>query len=525
MIRTRTAPMEKARVSAQLPIVIVSERGPLSFSVVDGEVHQQPATGGLASALGAVAAKYPATWIAVAMSADDRRAAQMSDKYEFGTTDVQLVDVPLPIHQQHYATFANPFLWFVQHGMMGQLSQPYSQEAIDRAWTCGYLPANELVAHQAMLRVRRPDPIVLVQDYHFYLVPQLIRKVRPKARIAHFVHIPWPTPDKWEALPRSIVMQLLDGLLGADVVGFQSAMDAENFRAACKTFLPDTVVDESGSVRGVDGGYTRVRHYPITIDEPSLAGLLATDEAARYRVEQARDGKVGMQTILRIDRLDPSKNIPAGFKAYGRLLENAPELRGHVRFLAHLVPSRTELVEYQEEQRKVLAAVREVNDRYGTVDWQPIELIYEENRLRALVELENYDVLLVNSLADGMNLVAKEGATLNRRDGQIVLSNRAGSWEELKGWAFSIDPTDIPGTARALHQALVLPAEGRTALAAGLRCAVRATSMDRWLNDQINDLTECESKQPLARVSGDWYPSPASKVKSTSARTAASSSF
>ncbi len=196
-----------------------------------------------------------------------------------------------------------------------------------------------------------------------------------------------------------------------------------------------------------------------------------------------------MQTILRVDRLDPSKNITDGFKAFGRLLAGTPELRGRVRFLAHLVVTRTELPEYRQARTEAFAAADAVNARFGVGGWQPIEIVCEENRIRALAELGEYDVLLVNSLAGGMNLVAKEGAALNRRDGVLVLSRRAGAWEELGPWAIGVDPADIPGTAQALHEALLLSPQERRERAAGLRRAVARTSLDGWLDGQLQDLS------------------------------------
>jgi trehalose 6-phosphate synthase len=229
------------------------------------------------------------------------------------------------------------------------------------------------------------------------------------------------------------------------------------------------------------------------VDVNYLRALASGPEVGAYRDGLAAPSHI--RTIARVDRLDPAKNIAAGFRAYGLLLEREPDLRGRVRFVAHLVPSRRGIAEYEREAREVFAAAAAVNWRFGREDWRPIELVYQENRARALALLSISDVLLVNSLADGMNLVAKEGVALNRRGGALILSKNASAWEQLGRWAIGIDPTDVDGTAMALRDALGLPWRERWSRAEGLRSTVERSSVDSWLDDQLADIEETRLEQ------------------------------
>ena len=472
-------------------LVVVSQRGPLQFSLdPEAGLQVEPSAGGLASALGTLANQRPMRWVAAAMTEADRVAAKRSRVWRHGETELQLVALPPAVEDLHYGCFANPLLWFVQHNIAERIERPRTPEVIWQAWNGGYRPANAFIAQAAARAASTLHPAFLVQDYHLYLAPRILRQLLPEARIAHFIHIPWPEPSRWTALPREIVRSILHGLLGADLIGFQTAADVERFQATCRAYCGDLVVDRQGSLTLYGDTSTQVRHYPITVNVPDLICASTFPEAQRWWCWflQAQTD----QTIVRVDRLDPAKNIVTGFEAFALLLQREPALRGRVRFLAHLVPSRTELPEYQAEAARAMAAADSVNTRFGTKTWQPVEIVYEQNRPRALAELCLYDVLLVNSLSDGMNLVAKEGAALNSRDGVLVLSRQTGAWDELGQWALGIEPGDVDGTAAALSRALHMSRSERHRRREGLRASVAHTSLDRWLRSQLDDLAEAE---------------------------------
>lgn len=470
-------------------VYVLSQRGPVAFREEAGGLRAQPSSGGLATAFSSLTRKRPVHWIAAAVSEADQLAASQQQTWETEMTQVHLVHMPRTVARLPHPGFTNPLLWLVQHGLEKRLLSPRSELEIERAWHDGYVPDNQAMAQRLVDVVHGSQPVVLVQDYHLYLVPRLVREAIPGALIAHFVHIPWPKPEAWRVLPRHIVASILGGLTEADLVGFQTEADVERFVATCREYGPC-----AGGALPAQEPCTLIRHYPITIDPADLKRWAEHPDSERFahQLRGASDGPI----VARVDRLDPSKNIPLGFEAFGLLLDRMPSLRGKARFIAHLMPSRTEIPEYQEEKRRVLAAAERVNRRFGNSRWQPIEILYRESRALAAGLLSEADVHLVNSYADGMHLGAKEGAILNRRDGALVLSRRAGAWEELSRWALGIDPTDLGATAVALERAITMPRAERQMRSAGLRAAVEAMSVERWLDQQLADL--CSARRAFA---------------------------
>ncbi|HLF79475.1 MAG TPA: trehalose-6-phosphate synthase, partial [Dehalococcoidia bacterium] len=378
----------------------------------------------------------------------------------------------------------NPLLWFVQHGMAANLLE----RDIEAAWLDGYVAANRLFADAVIEELRKFQRApVMLHDYHLYLAPRLIRDARPKAVLQQFVHIPWPEPQTWQVLPDEMVRDLCDGLLGNDSVVFQTEASVEAFMATCRAYLPDAEVCESRGKVMYRGHKTSIWANPISVDVGELRSLAASSAVQRARAELPTDESV--KTIVRVDRLDPSKNVLRGFEAFDLMLQCRPDLRGNVRFLSYLVPSRTGISEYDEYARAVFDKVEEINARHGTPDWIPINVYYEQNRPQAIAGLQRYDVLLVNSVADGMNLVSKEGPAVNQRNGVLVLSTSAGSYGELRHGALCVEPRDICGTADALASALDMPEQERALRASYLLHAVEHHQLRDWLRHQTSDLS------------------------------------
>jgi len=314
----------------------------------------------------------------------------------------------------------------------------------------------------------------------------------------------------WLALPRWLVREICQGLLANDSIAFQTEDSVGNFLATCRTYLGDeaSVIAQRGEVE-YRGHHTSVWSNPISVDLDELASLRSSP--ALRTAKAALANVAGTQTIVRVDRLDPSKNILRGFQAYDLLLERRPKLRGRVSFLAFLVPSRAGIPEYDDYTRRVFETVDNVNRKYGTANWTPITVFYEQNRPQALAGLCLYDVLLVNSIADGMNLVSKEGPVLNEKNGALVLSVTAGAYQELRGGAIGVDPLDVPATARALEDALQLPPGDRRARADLLRTGIERHQLSDWLRHQLKDLAITEYVRgvgPLARPEPDWQIGP-----------------
>jgi trehalose 6-phosphate synthase len=337
-------------------------------------------------------------------------------------------------------------------------------------------------------------PLVMLQDYHLYLTPRMVRsQLKPKERpaLAHFTHIPWPGPDYWAILPPAMRTAILEGLLGADLLGFQTQDDALNFIRTCQRHLTRVGVKYKQQRIWYRNHMTYVRSFPISIDVDTLKRQASSAEVATYRqeIEQFLGDR---QLIVRIDRIEPSKNIIRGFQALQEMLSLYPEHKERVQFLAMLVPSRTEVDEYQDYLGDMMAIVGRINASLATADWEPVRLQVGEKYERALAALQCYDVLLVNSIVDGMNLVAKEGPIVNRRDGQLVLSERTGAREQLESAALVISPCDIHATAKALHEALVMPRSERQKLANELRQVAEAQDINWWLCQQIKAIIQLE---------------------------------
>ena len=372
----------------------------------------------------------------------------------------------------------------------------FREPTIDRAiwghWENGYTVVNMLFAEAIARQIAsaRQPALVMLQDYHLYLAPSLIRyKFRPKAKytLAHFVHIPWPGAEDWGFLPSKMRLAILEGLCAVDLLGFQTREDALNFIRTCESHLPGAHVNyRQGKVK-FRNHTTHIRDFPISIDVHGLRQFAETDEVKSYQ-DQLLQLHGHWQIILRIDRIEPSKNIVRGFQAFDELLELHPEHRGKVKFLALLVPSRLGVNEYGNYLDEVMGVVGRINAKYGGNDWEPIRVFVEENYPRAVACLQIYDVLLANSIADGMNLVAKEGPTVNCRDGVLVLSERTGAYQQLESGVLVVSPLDIYGTAEAMHQALTMPREERHEKAERLRSLINSQDIVDWLGQQLNTI-------------------------------------
>jgi trehalose 6-phosphate synthase len=283
--------------------------------------------------------------------------------------------------------------------------------------------------------------------------------------------------------------EILEGMCNMDLLGFQTKDDSLNFIRTIETFLPRAATNYKRQRIWYKNHATHVRDYPISIDVEGLRTTAASDEVAAYREEIQRTTE-SCSLIVRVDRIDPSKNIRRGFQAFEEMLTLHPEHCGRVQFLAILVPSRLEVREYQESLNELMAVAGRVNALFGEGDWEPIRLIINENYPKALAALQSYDVLLVNSIADGMNLVAKEGPVINQRDGVLILSERTGARQQLGPGALVIAPCDVYATAEAMHQALKMPDEKRHENAKLLRWMIEREDITMWLLDQLKSIQE-----------------------------------
>ena len=477
---------------------MVANRAPLVLQAAD-PYRSLPerlvkGAGGLVTALSSLAATTDSVWVAVARDESDRALMARGDPADLVTDDgsryrVAFVDPGAEAYDLFYSVISNPLLWFIQHYLWDLAREPVVDEGVVRAWNEGYVRVNEAAAARVVeeaLRAAKP-PLVFVQDYQLYCLPRMVRQALPDVRVQHFVHIPWPTPQYWTILPKPIRDAIVQGLLGADIIGFQTSRDVRNFLTTCEENL-GLAVDPRERTVFHEGRAVWVRNYPISIDTNELKRHADSKEVRdeEARIQQWRPKHL----ILRVDRTDLSKNIVRGFLAYERMLQAHPELHGTVVFWAFLQPSRQDIDDYRAYLGSVLSVAARINRAYSRGGWTPIRVEIDDNMDRAIAGYRNYDVLLVNPIYDGMNLVAKEGPMCNRKDGVLVLSENAGSHEELGDFALTVNPFDVDETARALYHGLLMEPAQRKARIGHIRETVRANDITRWISLQLQDLRE-----------------------------------
>jgi trehalose 6-phosphate synthase len=431
----------------------------------DGSLEARAAGGGLAPSLAtALAGTEGATWIAAAMSEADREGAAAGPiaTGQAGLT-LRLVAVEPAILRAAYDTVANGTLWFTLHGLFDAARRPLFDRVWYEAWDA-FVAYNEAFA-AATADTAGDGSVVLVNDYHLLLAGRLIAKERPDLPTVHFMHTPFSGPEELGILPPAVRRQILDGMAGFGACGFHTARWAARFERSAVAELgeaPPTYV------------------APLGADLARLEEVAGSPECAA-RLASLNEALAGRRLILRSDRVELSKNMLRGFLGLDHLLSEHPEWRGQVVMVARAYPSREGLPEYLAYRSEAEHLARLVNDRWATDDWEPIQLVVGDDFPGTVAALRRYDVLLVNPIRDGMNLVAKEGPALNERDGVLVLSTEAGAYEDLEGPAVGVHPFDVVATAGALHQALSMPADERAERAAELRRRATTLPPAEWL--------------------------------------------
>jgi len=480
-------------------LIIVSNRGPVEYQLTqDQMLKARRGAGGMVTALIDIGNRMDVTWVAMTMTEGDRLAAKQAQQHggllhsPLSGQNMQLryVAIAKEAYRKHYEEISNQLFWFLQHYMYDPTQDSASAKQLQDAWENGYTVANQAIARAVNAEIEHEQtvPVVMLQDYHLYLAPAMIRQQHPSIIMQHFIHIPWPDIRCWHFLPSKIAQAIYQGLVGNDIIGFQTQRDARNFLEGARTLLDGAVVDfEEGAVWW-QGHRTQTRAYPISISISEERKVVHS--AAGKRAAEAIKPLLREHTIMRVDRIEPTKNLMRGFQAYSQVLEKHPELHGKVVFLAFLVPSRQALSMYRRFDADVRSLIDKINHTYGTDDWTPIQAFFGNDRVRALAAMEFYDVLLVNPIIDGMNLVAKEGAVVNQRDGVIVLSRTIGAFQQLAKGSIPTSPIDVEETAEALYEALMLSADERKIKATTVRQAVERSDLTVWIASQIHDLND-----------------------------------
>jgi trehalose 6-phosphate synthase len=472
------------------PLVLVSNRGPVTFQE-GGEMRR--GTGGLVTALTGLASHRDATWIASALTDADVEISRERGGHPFeveapdgGKYRIRLVESNADAYERFYSIFANPMLWFIQHYLWDLSNAPDVRRHEVEAFEFGYNVVNEDMARAVLEQIEGLDePVVMVHDYHLYTLPALVRQARPDVFLHHFVHIPWTQTDAWRVLPSKIREEIYDGILANDIIGFHTRAYRRNFLQCCHDLMGYEVDFERGVVRCRERDVW-VRAYPLPIDYRATRAVAGREAVAAHEQELLQRRREFL--ILRVDRADLSKNVLRGFTAFDIFLEQHPEFRERVTFMAQMMPSRTDVAEYAEYLERIEALVAVVNHRHGTPDWMPIQLKLRDDLEEAMAAYKHYDVLLVNAMFDGMNLVAKEGPVVNERNGVSILSENTGAHEELAEHALSVNPFDVQELADSIAAALTMPESERSRRAAGLREIITRRDPGDWIDDQLVDI-------------------------------------
>lgn len=441
-----------------------------------------------------VAEATGAAWVACARNIAERQVDPAAlpivvERQRRSPVSIRYAPTAPEAYAKHYGVIANPLLWFIQHYLWPLAYEPVIDDTIHLAWQDGYVAVNQSIADAVTASVAdsRKQPLVFFQDYHLYLAPRMVRDRMPNATLQHFVHIPWPTPQYWTVLPQAMRDAIIDGLLANDVVGFQTNRDVRNFLSSCEELLGLRVDHRERAVLH-RGRVSWIRAYPVSVDVDALHRLASSREVV------AEDALVATwrpeKLIVRIDRTDPIKNIIRGFLAYEKMLKQHPELQGRVHFWAFLQPSRQDVMAYTDYVACIRSTASRINAELGRPGWEPIRLELRESLKRAIAAYRSFDVLLVNSIYDGMNLVSKEGMLLNQRDGVLVLSENAGAHEDFGRHAVSVNPFDVGATADALYRGLTMPMGERREKSAAIREKVCREDIQRWLVCQLEDIRE-----------------------------------
>ena len=452
-------------------LLVASNRGPVAFAD-DGTSRR--GGGGLVSALSA-GGLPELVWVCAALSDADRRAVR-AGRLEL---PVVMLDIDPVTFDRAYNRVANGALWFVDH-LLHDLSRTPSWDARTRREWDAYTAYDAAFA-AALAERADPGAAVLVQDYHLALVPRQLRALRPDLRIGHFSHTPWAPPELLQTLPDAVVHDLLTGMLGADALGFLSPRWAAAFTRCCVELLGAEPVE--GGLAW-DGRTIRVDVHALGVDAAELRAR-ADEPDAVDRLAAVRELVGDRQLLLRIDRTELSKNIVRGLQAYAELLRRWPEHRGTVVHLAFAYPSRHDLPEYREYTAAVQRTAVAVNEEFGTAGWVPVHLEIRDDFARSLAAYRLADVLVVNPVRDGMNLVAKEGPVLSEAGVALVLSREAGAADELGADALLVNPFDLEQTAEAIHTALLMDPVERQARCDRLADAATALPPAAWLAAQL----------------------------------------
>lgn len=481
--------------------IVASNRGPIQFSKKrDGTLVSKRGAGGLVTAVTEAFSEIDAIWIAAAMNDADREASKASKLVKLPSAadrkknmGIKLLRIDPEIFKGYYNSVSNRYLWFLNHYMWEIMEMPTFDDEFYKLWYGCYHRVNDLFSQNIVDIAADSDKpsILLLNDYHLYLVGGYVRNHLPSIPIAHFIHTPWPQGDYFTLLPEGIRGEIIDSLLSCDIVGFHTKGYAQNFIDCCHKMGLETD-SEKLSVIDRDGErQVMIRNYPISVDAEHIIDISKTKNVAREKTRLLKIA-AGRKILLRSERIDPAKNIMRGLMAFEHFLKKNPDLRERVVFLMNLYPSRVSIDKYRNYMSSINNLAFEINEEYGDKDSQPVVLDIQDNYDRSLAGYCIYDAIMINSLFDGMNLASKEAAVLNERNGIILLSEKAGAYEELKEAVIPVFPLDIKRTSEDIRKALTMKQSERKIMNESARKVVMDNGIRKWVFSQVKDLREVE---------------------------------
>lgn len=478
-------------------VIVLANRAPVKHDWSRGRIVATRSASGLVTALEPLLETYAGTWVAHAAGSADARGVG-----ELGGLDVppanphyrvRYVSVPDDEYRGYYYGFANEGLWPLCHNV--DVTPVFRRADFEM-----YRAANTRFAGVVADEAAGLRPLVLVQDYHFALAPRLLRQLLPDSRVVAFWHIPWPRPRTFRACPWA--PELLEGLLGSDIIGFQTDDDCRNFLGCVEAWL-DADVDASDGTIEYRGRVIAVRAYPVGIDCGHDAVRSAPPaDVCRERVCRAFNLPPDVRLGVGIDRMDYTKGINEKFLAIERLLEAQPDLVGRFAFIQVAEPSRDCLSAYRAARAEAIATCQRVNARFGAETGAPIRFL---ERHHEPAEVYQYyraaDFCHVGSLHDGMNLVAKEFVTARSDErGVLILSEFAGAAQQLRA-ALLVNPLRIDQSAEAIAQALRMPRVEQAKRMRILRANVASFDASWWARQMVDDAARhCAMRDRLERV-------------------------
>lgn len=471
-------------------LIVVSNRGPVEFYKYNSKIKMKRGAGGLVSTLLPLMEALNGVWIASAMTPGDVEVAKRfpDNRVPIPQEDplfwVPFVVVHPEQYECYYSTISNPLLWFVQHYMWNSPYTPDIDDKIHQAWDEGYKYMNQKFAEKVLAESQRNDkePLIMLQDYHLYLCPAYIRKEMKNTFLSQFIHIPWPQSEYFSIIPEYMRKAIIEGLLSNNLLGFHIPRYVTNFIQTCEEYGAE--VDYNDGIIWHNGQTTHVKSYPISIDYEGIREMASSEEVLE-KEKLIKKIKGDCFLFYRTDRADLSKNIIRGFQAYELFLHKYPQYQGKVKFLTTGKPTRQQIREYYDYYYDIMDIIEDINIKYGNDDWKPIELIFKADYKLVVAAFKNYDCMIVNPIADGMNIVPKEASAVNENQGVVILSEKAGCFEELKDHVLPVNPYDISQTAEAYHKALKMDKNERNKRFENLQKIVAQRTIYHWISEQF----------------------------------------